>query len=361
MPHAPCSALILAAGRTERMLSARPQPLHLLCGRPMVQYVVDALGSVGVDRIVMVVGDGAEQISKKLSETAADPRLVFVEAAEGRGSAGYALSGLDAFGDDFGDEDLLILRGNTPLLTREAVESLVAAHQASNAAATVLAVPAGAEDGLGRVIAGRDPGTVQCIAAADALLDDPWLASSGVLIVRRSLLAPAIRRVRPSPQTGTFELSDVVEVLSTAGHLIGVHELALAADVQPVDDRVQLAAAEAEIRRRTNLAWMRRGVTMVDPERTYVDTTVRLSADVTLFPGTMLQGGTVVGPGAEIGPDTRLADCAVGSGARVEKTMGCDAEVGEGAHVGPFAVLDPGSQVASATVTGPFYHATTAD
>jgi bifunctional UDP-N-acetylglucosamine pyrophosphorylase/glucosamine-1-phosphate N-acetyltransferase len=96
---------------------------------------------------------------------------------------------------------------------------------------------------------------------------------------------------------------------------------------------------------------------MVDPDRTYIDTTVELAPDVSLFPGTLLQGRTVVGEGAEIGPDTRLVDCAVGAGARVEKTMARDAEVGPGAHVGPFAVLHPGAQVDSDTVTGPFYTA----
>ena len=361
MPDAPCSALILAAGRTDRMHSARSQPLHLLCGRPMVQYVVDALGSLNLDRIVMVVDDDGEQISKKMSETAADPRLVFTEAPSGCGSAQYALSGLGPFADDFGDEDLVIVAANTPLLTRSTMETFVAFHQASGAAGAVLAVPAHRDDSFGRIVAGKDPGTVQRVVTAVNRGDEPGLAAAGPICIRRSLLAPAIRRIRPDELTGLFDLSAVVEVLTTAGHQISSVELESAADVQPIDDRAQLAAAEAVIRDRTNLAWMRRGVTMVDPARTYVDATVRLAPDVTLFPGTMLQGTTVVGPGAEIGPDTRLADCAVGSGARVEKTMGRDAEVGEGAHVGPFAVLDAGAHVAAGAVTGPFYHATASD
>lgn len=358
MPDAPCSALILAAGRSDRMHSARPQPVHLLCGRPMVQYVVDALPQTLVDRIVMVVGDGAEVVTKKLNETAADPRLSFVEAPTGRGSADDALNGVDGLGDDWGDEDLIVVPGNAPLLRRDTVEELVAAHRATGAAATLLSVPPG-NPRFGRIIVGKDPGTVARVTHDDDFPEDS-LAASGVFVVRRSLLAPAIRRIRPL-SLGEIDLAGLAEVLSSAGHLVSHHLNEVGAEVAPVEDRVDLATAEAAIRERTNRAWMRRGVTMVDPHQTYVDTTVRLAPDVTLFPGTMLQGATVVGAGAEIGPDTRLADCAIGAGCRVEKTMARDAEVGEGAHVGPFAVLEPGSQVASATTTGPFYHAPAPD
>jgi bifunctional UDP-N-acetylglucosamine pyrophosphorylase/glucosamine-1-phosphate N-acetyltransferase len=149
-----------------------------------------------------------------------------------------------------------------------------------------------------------------------------------------------------------------VAVLHDAGHRVEAVVAADATETQGVNDRRQLAVAEAELRRRTNDSWLRRGVTMIDPGRTYIDATVQLAPDVTLFPGTILQGRTVVGERAEIGPDTRLVDCVVGSDARVEHSSGRDAEVGEAALVGPFAVLVPGDQVAPGAVTGPFYTAT---
>ncbi len=320
-----------------------------------------------MDRIVVVVGDDGDMVAKKLSETAADTRITFAEARTRRGSAEYALAGVDGFGDDYGDEDVIIVSGNTPLLTWDTVIGLVLAHREADAAATLLAVNERVDNSMRTVVAGRDAGTV------DRLVSDSdsgfgthgdgapvWFAS-GVMVIRRSMLAPAIRRIRPDHESGQFQLAGIVEVLTEAGHRVVHHEAPDPNELLHVDDRVQLSAAEATIRARTNQGWMQRGVTMLDPSRTYVDTTVRLAPDVTLFPGTMLQGSTVVGAGAEIGPDTRLVDCAVGSGARVEKTMGRDAEVGEGAVVGPFAVLDPGSQVASASVTGPFYHASSVD
>ena len=122
-----------------------------------------------------------------------------------------------------------------------------------------------------------------------------------------------------------------------------------------INDRAQLAVAEAELRDRTNDRWMMNGVTMLDPERTYIDATVELAPDVTLFPGTVLQGRTIVERGAEIGPDSRLVDCVVREGAVVEQTVGRLAEIGAGAIVGPFASLAPGSRVAPGTVTGAFF------
>lgn len=122
-----------------------------------------------------------------------------------------------------------------------------------------------------------------------------------------------------------------------------------------MNDRAQLAAAEAELRDRTNERWMRRGVNMLDPERTYIDASVELAPDVTLFPGTILQGRTVVGSFAEIGPDARLVDCVVGEGAVVDYTVARQAEIGEHSRVGPFAFLSPGTKVAPSTVTGPYF------
>ncbi|MEM7285483.1 MAG: NTP transferase domain-containing protein [Actinomycetota bacterium] len=351
------SVLVVATGATERMHSRRPQPLHLLCGRPMVQYVVDAVRGLDPQRIVVVAGDGADQVEKRLAETVADPRLVVAEQRSARGSAESVLLGLEVFADDFGEDDLLIVPGNMPLLRADTVEALLGAHQESGRAITVLGVDEPAAENTGRLIPGREPGSVDRVASSDESVVEPWLNATGVMAVRRSLLAPAIRRARPDAASGRVELHSVVEVLTGAGHQAAAVELGDVSEARPVLDRVQLASAEAAIRRRTNEHWMRRGVTMLDPDRTYVDTTVRLAPDVTLFPGTMLQGSTVVGAGAEIGPDTRLDDCAVGASARVEKTMGREAEIGEGAQVGPFAVLDPGSHVAAGVATGPFHHA----
>src|SRR5207237_8668652 len=151
---------------------------------------------------------------------------------------------------------------------------------------------------------------------------------TSIYCFRKSVLAPALRRLLPENAQGEYYLTDTIGVLYDAGYNVVSMVAPDAMEAAGVNDRAQLAVAEAELRDRTNERWMRRGVTMLDPERTYIDATVELAPDVTLFPGTLLQGRTVIATGAEIGPDTRLVDCVVGEEAIVEQTVGRQAEIG---------------------------------
>ncbi|HRE01878.1 MAG TPA: bifunctional UDP-N-acetylglucosamine diphosphorylase/glucosamine-1-phosphate N-acetyltransferase GlmU, partial [Ilumatobacteraceae bacterium] len=182
--------------------------------------------------------------------------------------------------------------------------------------------------------------------------------NTGIYAFRRDLLGPALRRLSPDNSQGEYYLTDVISVLAGMGHRIGAM-LAPPDETAGVNDRWQLALAERELRARTNRHWLLNGVTMLDPRQTFIDVTVELGRDVTLFPGTMLQGSTSVGNGSEIGPNTRLTDCVVGRDCVVEHTVGIDAEIGDNARVGPFAHLPAGSAVISETTTGAFYTAST--
>lgn len=340
------------------MRSSRPKPLHVLCGKAMVVYVVDALVESGVDRAVVVVGAGAERVTKKLQEDGPDLHTEFVEQPFARGTGDAVAVGLSAFGDDdFDDSHILVLPGDTPLVRSATVSALVETHVASGAAATVLTAHPDDLSGYARVVRNKR-GAVAAVVEPPELDDEQRgidEVGTGIYCFRRSVLAPALRRVDPRNTRGVYYLSDVVRVLADMGHPVATTEVADASEVLGVNDRVQLARVEAEMRRRTNRNWLSRGVTFVDPERTYLDTTVELGSDVTVFPGAILQGRTLVGEGAEIGPGTHLVDCVVGEHARVEQTVGRDAEIGARAVVGPYAVLQPGDSVAAGAVTGPFY------
>ena len=366
MSERPLSAVVLAAGEGTRMRSTRPKPLHLLCGRAMLLYVLDALTQCDTRRAVIVVGHGAERVTKKLQEEAPDLVLDFVEQHVQRGTGDAASVGLTVFPDDDLDEedgDVLVLPGDTPLLRPETVAALVAAHREAEAACTLLTARLEDPSGYGRVLRGKDGRVHRVVEEGDASDEERTIdeINTSIYCFRRSLLAPALRRLSPENAQGEYYLTDVVEVLHQAGYPVVGMVAGDARETQGVNDRVQLAEAEAELRRRTNERWLRLGVTMLDPERTYIDSTVQLAPDVTLFPGTLLQGRCVVGAGAELGPDTRLVDCVVGARAVVEHSVGRLADVGEDAVVGPFAVLEPGSAVASSTRTGPFYTATSTE
>ncbi|HEV2767816.1 MAG TPA: NTP transferase domain-containing protein [Acidimicrobiales bacterium] len=355
------SCVVLAAGEGTRMRSARPKPLHLLSGRAMLLHVLDVMAAVPVDRSVVVIGHGAERVTKKLVDDGpADLVIDFVEQAVQRGTGDALMVALTAFpDDDLDDEDLLVVPGDAPLLRPDTVTALVETHRAAGAAVTLLSARVPDPTGYGRVVRGRGDAVRRIVEQGDATPEEAAIdeVATSIYCFRRSVLAPALRRLSPENSQGEYYLTDVVEVLAQAGYPVASYEAEDPMEAIGVNDRAQLAVAEAELRRRTNRRWMARGVAMLDPERTYVESGVQLACDVTLFPGTLLQGATVVGEGAEIGPDTRLADCVVGAGAVVSHTVGSDAEVGEGASVGPFAYLGPGTTVPPGAVTGAFYTA----
>ena len=359
------SAVVLAAGEGARMRSTRPKPLHLLCGRAMVLYVLDALPAPEIDRAVVVVGHGAERVTKKLTEDSAGLALEFVEQHHQKGTGDALAVGLTGLADDDDDDDrdVLVVPGDTPLLRPETVAALVAEHRHSGAACTILTAVVDDPTGYGRIVrVGNDDKIARIVEQADATPDEVGIReiNTGIFCFRRNLLAPALRLVHPDNVQGEYYLTDVVEVLAEAGHKV----VSLAADdpaeTAGVNDRNQLANAEARLRARTNREWLARGVTMVDPASTYIDTTVTLAADVTIFPGAILQGRTVIGQGVEIGPGCRLVDCTVGEHTTLEHTVGRYSEIGADCEVGPYAALEAGSRIPSGTRTGPFYTATTA-
>ncbi len=344
------------------MRSSRPKPLHLLCGRPMVLHVVDALAELALDRAVVVVGHGAERVSKALGEQAPPGLPIeFVEQAVQRGTGDAVAVGLtafdaDALGGDEGDGgDIVVLPGDTPLLRPPTLAALVREHRRTDVAATVLTARLGDPGGYGRVVRGRDGRVARIVEQSDANAEELAVdeINTSIYVFRRAVLAPALRRLSPDNAQGEYYLTDAIAVLHDAGYPVAAMATEDPTEAAGVNDRAQLAAAEAELRDRINERWMRRGVTMLDPEHTYLDTGVTLGADVTLFPGVLLQGATSVGAGAEIGPQCQLADTVVGAGAAVTHTVAAGAEIGERARVGPWATLAPGSRIAPDTVTGP--------
>ena len=359
MSSRPLSAVVLAAGEGTRMRSSLPKPLHRLCGRPMVLHVLDALAELPVEHAVVVVGHGAERVTKTLQEQAPPGLdLEFVEQHVQRGTGDATLVALTCFpDDDLTDGDLVVLPGDAPLLRPPTLAALVRAHRTADAAATVLTADVEDPTGSDRVIHAKHGGVARIVGERDAEGDelDVTEVATSIYCFKRSVLAPALRRLSPENAEGEYYLTDVVAVLADAGYPVAAVRLEDPIEAAGVNDRAQLAAAEAELRDRINDRWMRRGVTMLDPERTSIDVAVRLDADVTLLPGTILEGSTVVAAGATIGPDTRLVDCVVGAAAVIEHTVARSAEIGEGARVGPFAVLEPGASVAASAVTGPFH------
>ena len=352
------ACVVLAAGEGKRMRSQRPKPLHLLCGRAMLLHVLDRVAELDAERAVIVVGHGAERITKKLVEDGpSDLPIDFVEQSVQRGTGDAASVALTAFEDDDEDADLLVLAGDMPLIRTPTLRRLLELHRTTDAAVTVLGYDFPDPDGYGRLVRGKDDRVERIVEHRDATDEERELTevNASIYVFKRSLLAPALRRVTPDNAQGEYYLTDVVAVLADAGHRVEALIGDDATEMLGVNDRAQLAAAEAELRRRTNAAWLDRGVTMLDPANTYIDATVHLGEDVTLFPGTILQGQTRIGARSEIGPESRLVDTIVGEDCTVRSTYATDTEIGDGCTVGPFCHLAAGASLAPGTTTGPFY------
>jgi len=337
------------------MASRLAKPLHLLCGRAMVLHVVDALAALAVTRVVVVVGHKASDVVAMLeAEAPKSLPIEFVEQAEQRGTgdaASVALTGFPSDYDEASDPDLLIVPGDAPLVRSRTLAHLVESHRASGAAATLLTARLSDPSGYGRVVRGRDDRVARIVEDMDATAEELAIEeiATSIYCFRHSLLAPALRRLTPDNARGEYYLTDVIAVLYRAGHLVTSLVVADPTEVAGVNDRAQLAAAEAVLRFRVNEAHLRRGVSMTDPEATYIDLGVEVAPDVTLLPGVVLSGATRVESGAIIGPSCRLVDTEVGAGARVSFTVAHSAVIGRGVEVGPFVELVPGTVVAEST------------
>jgi bifunctional UDP-N-acetylglucosamine pyrophosphorylase/glucosamine-1-phosphate N-acetyltransferase len=355
--YRPLSAVVLAAGEGTRMRSGTPKVLHPLCGRPMVLHVVDALAELPLERIVVVVGHGAERVTKTLhDQLVTEVPVEFVEQRVQRGTGDAVSVALTVFDDLDAEDDILVLPGDAPLVRAETIARLATEHRMQDAAASILIATVAEPEGLGRIVRGKDGRISRVVEDADATPEEREIAeiNTSIYCFRRGLLAPALRRLSPENAQGEYYLTDAIAVLGDAGHNVIALEADDPGEAIMVNDRVELADAEAELRRRINRGWMRAGVTMVDPARTYIDATVELESDVRLLPGTILEGRTVVGAGSVVGPDCHLTDVVVGERVRMSTAVARECEIGDDCDVGPYAFLRPGTRLAAGVKVGTY-------
>jgi bifunctional UDP-N-acetylglucosamine pyrophosphorylase/glucosamine-1-phosphate N-acetyltransferase len=339
------------------MRSGTPKVLHPLCGRAMMLHVVDALAELPLQRIVVVVGHGAEHVTKTLQEQlVTEVPVEFVEQRVQRGTGDAVSVALTVFDDLDAEDDILVLPGDAPLVRAETIAKLATEHRLEDAAAAILTAVVPEPFGLGRIVRDKDGRVARVVEHADASPEERDISeiNTSIYCFRRSLLAPALRRLSPENAQGEYYLTDAIAVLRDAGHKVVALEVDDPGEAIMVNDRAELAEAEAALRVRINRSWMRAGVTMVDPAVTYVDATVELEHDVRLLPGTMLEGRTVVGSGSIVGPDVRLVDAVVGERVRISYSAGRECELGDDCEVGPFAYLRPGTRLAAGVKVGTY-------
>jgi bifunctional UDP-N-acetylglucosamine pyrophosphorylase / glucosamine-1-phosphate N-acetyltransferase len=353
-PSGPSAAVVLAAGKGTRFRSERAKVLHRVAGRTMLGWVLEALRPLAFDRVVVVVGHQGDEVAAEAKAHGLDG-VVTVEQVEQRGTGHAVRQAVDA-GALEGMDTVVVLPGDVPLLAAEPLASLRDAHAVRGAAATLLTARLADPTGYGRVVRGSDGSVTHIVEHGDASSDERAIDEVGTSIYAfaRSHLETQLARLSTDNEQGEEYLTDVIAPL-TDPSLGGVGAVTAAAElVAGVNDRSQLADAGAVLRRRILDGLMRAGVTVVDPAATYVEADVRVEPDATLLPGTHLEGRSVVGRGAVVGPDSRLIDTEVGEGATVAYSVTVGAVVGPDASVGPFAYLRPDARLERGAKAGTF-------
>ncbi len=355
-PVRPAAVVILAAGSGTRMKSKTMKVLHPICGRSMIGHVLAAVRSVEPGHLVAVVGNGREQVGPHILEHAPDAVLAVQETQEGTGHA--VRVGLDALREAAGTTrgTVVVMAGDTPLLRGETIAGLVADHEGSGRGITVLTGKVNDPFGYGRVLRDESGAVRAIVEQNDATAEEAAVReiNSGVFAFDGEFLAGALTRIGNDNAKGEYYLTDVVGIATGDQVPVGAHRIDDVVQTEGANDRAQLASLAAELNRRTLHRWMRDGVTVVDPSSTWIDVDVVLEPDTTILPGVQLLGATTVAEDAVVGPDCTLKDVEVGRGAKVVRTHGELAVVGEGANVGPFSYLRPGTVLGAGGKIGGF-------
>ena len=337
------TVIVLAAGGGTRMKSKTMKVLHQVGGRSMIGHVLNAVQAVEPQRVVAVVGHQREEVGAHIQGLVPECVLAVQEEQHGTGDA--VRVAIDAVGDVSGT--VIVATGDTPLLRGESLRAFAEEHEAAQRAVSVLSAVVDDAFGYGRIVRDDDGDVLAIIEEKDATAEQREIPeiSSGILAFDAAFLVEALPQLGNDNAKGEYYLTDTVQIARDAGLTVGAHAIDDGWQTAGVNDREELAALGAELNRRIVSQWMKDGISVMDPATTWIDADVVLAPDVTILPGTQLLGATVVAEDAVIGPDTTLKDCEIGAGARVVRTHGELAVVGDQATVGPYAYLRAGTRL----------------
>ena len=343
------TAVILAAGKGTRMKSDRPKVLHEVAGRAMLDHVLAAAEEAGAKRRLVVIGYGGERVAEAVAGRA---ETVVQEEQLGTGHA--LLASRQALQDFSGT--IMVLCGDTPLLRAETLRQFYQAHQASGAQATVLTAILDDPTGYGRIIRDDCGGVCRIVEQKDATEAERYVreVNTGIYCFEAPLVFDVLAGIGSNNAQGEYYLTDVLGALVARGMTVRAVVVEDTEEMMGINARVQLAEAEAILKRRVLVSLMENGVTVVDPASTFVEPTVTIASDTVIYPFTWLGGDTVIGNDCRIGPNTRLTNVKVGDKTEIHFSYAHDCEIGSGVTVGPFAHIRPDTVLADKVKVGNF-------
>ena len=345
--------IILAAGEGTRMKSKHPKVLHRISGKPLLSYVIDQAQNAGISKNVVIVGHGKEAVMESIT----GENIIYEEQPAHQGApygTGYAvMQGMGHVGDE---DTVVVLCGDTPLITANTLKELMESHNSQGNHATVLTTLLEDPTGYGRIIR-KDRGSLEAIVEhKDASEDQLEIGeiNSGIYCFSGRELKLGLEGIDNDNSQNEYYLTDVVAVLVEGGYKVGAFMIQDASQIHGINSRVQLAQADDIIRERINTGHMENGVTLVNPKDTYIESTVRIGRDTVIYPGAVLEGDTVIGEDCIIRGATRIVDSIIGDGVAIESTLIEKSRVGEGCKIGPYAHLRPDSELGRNVKIGNF-------
>lgn len=342
------AAVILAAGKGKRMNSDLPKVLHRCAGAPLIRYVLDTVAAAGITEVVIVIGTGANQVRDALGD---NYRYVWQEFQRGTGDA--VAKALPYLSPDC--RELLVLCGDTPLLTPGSLTRLLAARREAAADACILTSIFEDPSGYGRIVRDNSGLVAAIVEDGDATSGQKEIKeiNTGTYSFNRAALEEAILRLKPDNRQGEYYLTDVVSLLRQAGRAVAAFA-APPAETAGINTRRDLAAVEGVFRQRECERLLDAGVAIIDPAVTYIDHGVDVGRDTIIKPFCFLEGHTRVGANCVIGPGARLVDTKLGNGVVVQSSLLIGSTAGDGCQIGPFAYLRPGTVLAEGVKVGDF-------
>jgi bifunctional UDP-N-acetylglucosamine pyrophosphorylase/glucosamine-1-phosphate N-acetyltransferase len=342
-------AVILAAGKGTRMKSDLHKVLHPIGGKAMLEHLLDTLLDVGIDETYLVIGHGAETVQSKIGE-----RVKYCFQAEQLGTGHAVMQAEPVLKEK--DGITLVINGDTPLITKETMTKLIARHQQSGAAATLLTTNLEDPSGYGRIKYDTHGNVLAIVEEKDASPEEKQIKeiNVGFYAFDNRKLFSKLHRISNNNAQGEYYFTEIFDILRKDGEQVVTYLTEDAEETVSINDRIALAKAEEVLRRRINEMHMRNGVTLQDPERTYIEPGVEIGPDTVILAGCQIRGKTTIGKGCVIGPDTDLSDARIGDRVRIIRSVIVESDIDNDVTIGPFAHLRPGSKVGKEAKIGDF-------
>lgn len=343
------TSVILAAGMGTRMKSKMPKVLHKVCGKPLSKWVIDASKAAGADKVCAVVGHKAETVKEVLGDV-----CEFALQAEQKGTGHAVMQAIDVIKNSKGE--VVILNGDTPLITAETINKAIEYHKNNDNQATVITAILDDATGYGRIVRDNDGSVLKIVEQKDASEEEKKIneVNSGMYVFDAQSLVYALDKITPNNAQGEYYLTDTLEILLSAGKKIGGYAISDNDEIRGINDRVQLNEAENIMQKRINEYHMRNGVTMRNPKSVYIEDGVEIGNDTEICQNVTIKSGTKIGSDCVIGSGSMLDRAVIHDGVDVLSSVILESEVDEGTHVGPFAYIRPNCHVGKEVKVGDF-------